>query len=530
MSRDMQLEQLEIQHDERYMWLALFVVVIGTFMAILDSSIVNVAIPQMMTIFGATTDQIEWVLTGYMLTMGVVIPLTGYLGDTFGNKRMYIFALTVFTMGSALCGLVAWSTESMVAARVVQAIGGGMIMPIGMSMIFQTIPLERRGVALGVWGISALAAPAIGPTLSGYIVQYLDWRLIFTINIPVGILGVTFAALILRETPRVRNKRLDWAGALSSGLGLFTLLLALDKVASKGWSSPFIITLFFVCVLSFSALIFIELNHPEPLLDLRILKIFPFTLSVLISAITTIGLFGGVFLIPLYMENLRGYTAMQTGILMAPAAVATALMMPITGRIFDRHGAKWLTVAGISILTIASYLLSKISMDTAFTWLMWVLVIRGVGMGLSMMPIQTAGMNAVPLHLVGRASALSNTLRQVTASLGVAMLTTILQHRQAFHAENYAGILNLTSPSVVKAQAAMQGALAQQGAGPIVARTAPMLQVFREVMQQAMASGLDDTFLVATAICLVGIPLGFLIKKSHKPAKSSEGETMVAEF
>lgn len=517
------------KHDERYMWLALFVIVIGTFMAILDSSIVNVAIPTMMTIFGATTSQIEWVLTGYMLTMGTVIPLTGYLSDTFGYKRMYIFALSVFTIGSALCGM-SWSVESMVAARVIQAIGGGMIMPVGMSMTFKFIPLEKRGVALGIWGISAMAAPAIGPTLSGYIVQYLDWRLIFTVNIPVGIIGVTLATIILQETPKIKNLKFDFWGGFTSALGLFTLLLALSEASDKGWGSLYIIGLLVTSAISLLAFVCIELNHSEPLIDLRVLKIFPFSLSILIGAITQIGLFGGVFLMPLYMQNLRGYSAMQTGMMMFPSAVVTGIMMPISGRIFDRFGAKWLSIVGISILTVFTYMLSRLTLNTPYTTVMLTMAARGVGMGLAMMPMQTAGMNAVPAHCVGRASALSNTVRQAAGSLGIAVLTTILQNRQAFHTIRFTENINLTAPSAVQAQTALQGAMMQQGVGALQAHMGALMQIYGAAVKQAAATGIDDTFIIASLICAVGVPLSFLIRKHVVKAKGHEQhKSMVLE-
>lgn len=516
------------KHEERYMWLALGVVIIGTFMAILDSSIVNVAIPTMMTIFGASTSQIEWVLTGYMLTMGVVIPLTGYLSDSFGYKKIYIFALALFTIGSGLCG-IAWSTESMIAARVIQAVGGGMIMPVGMSMTFKIVPMEKRGVALGIWGISAMAAPAIGPTLSGYIVQYMNWRLIFMVNIPVGIIGVTLASIILRETPRVANLKFDFWGSLTSALGLFTLLLGLSKASEKGWSSGYIIGMLSVSLVCLIAFVIIELSHSDPLIDLRILKIFPFTLSLIIGQITTIGLFGGVFLVPLYMQNLRGYTAMQTGMLMFPSAVATGLMMPISGKLFDKFGAKWVSIIGLSVLTVTTFMLGQLTLDTPYNTVMLLMTFRGIGMGLCMMPMQTAGMNSVPPKLVGRASALNNTIRQASGSLGIAILTTVLQHRQAFHTARYAEIINLSSPQVVQSQTAIQAQLAQQGLNTVTAKMGALMQVYSSLMKNAFVSGLNDTFMVAAAICAVGVPLAFFIKKTSKPVRIVQQKPVAAK-
>ncbi len=217
-----------------YKWLALMVVVFGTFMAILDTSIVNIAIPKMMAVFGVSTEEIKWVLTAYMLTMGTVIPLTGYLGDRFGTKKVYIWALAAFTAGSALCGF-AWSCTAMIMARIIQAVGGGMIMPVSMSIIYQVVPPEERGTALGVWGIASMAAPAIGPTLSGYIVEHLDWRLIFTINIPVGVLGVILTVLLLEEFPKRPSTGFDLMGFITVACGLGSILYVLGEGTAIDW-------------------------------------------------------------------------------------------------------------------------------------------------------------------------------------------------------------------------------------------------------------------------------------------------------
>lgn len=502
------------KHEERYMWLALGVVIVGTFMAILDSSIVNVAIPRMMTIFGATTHEIQWVLTGYMLTMAIIIPLTGYLTDRYGSKRVYIFALTVFTIGSALCG-VAWSTETMVGARVIQAIGGGMIMPVGMSMIFIMIPKEKRGFALGIWGIAAMAAPAIGPTLSGYIIQYLNWRLIFTINIPVGIIGVTLAILYLKDTGKLIRKEFDFMGAITSAICLYTLLLALSKGSDKGWNSPYIIGLFVTSVICLGLFIYIELNHREPLLELRIFKTFTFTLSIVLSSITTIAMFGVVFLMPLYMQNLRGYSPMQTGIMMLPSALVTGMMMPISGKIYDKYGAKWVTLVGIIVLVICTWQLSKLTLETPYITIVLVLTLRGFGMGLSMMPSQTAGMNDIPQRLVARATALNTTIRQVAGSIGIAILSTILQNRSIFHGVRFGENINLGSPQLVAAQMAMQRTLLQHGINPALSKNGLFTQLGGVLKNQVMMASMSDTFLIATFIAMGGIPLALLLKRKH---------------
>ncbi len=515
------------KHEERYMWMALSVVIVGTFMSILDSSIVNVAIPKMMTVFGASTDQIEWVVTGYMLTMSIVIPLTGYLGDRFGIKRLYIMSLIIFTAGSALCGLSV-STQTMIAARVVQAIGGGMIMPVGMAMIFMIVPIEKRGVALGVWGISAMAAPAIGPTLSGYIVQYLDWRLIFTINVPVGIIGTTLAILLLKETEIHENKKFDFIGAITSAIGLFTLLLALDQGNSKGWTSTYEIVLFAISILSIVCFIYQELTYEQPLLDLRVLKNGSFSISLVVSTITTIGMYGALFLIPIYMQNIRGYTPMESGLLSLPMAIVTGIMMPISGKLFDKFGAKWLTIIGLAILSGASFMLSKLTLETSYTVILLIMMVRGLGMGMSMMPVQTNGMNSIPRDQSGRATALNNTLRQVSASLGIAVLTTIFQNREVFHTERLSEAVNLTSPTVVAAQNNFAALAIKNGMSLSAVKSGIFMQIYTQLVKMAAVGGINDALLVSSFICLFGIPVAFFIKKAAAP-EGEKSENFIGE-
>jgi len=500
------------KHEERYMWVALAVVIVGTFMSVLDSSIVNVAVPKMMTVFGASTDKIQWVVTGYMLVMSIVIPLTGYLGDRFGLKKIYVIALITFTVGSTLCGF-AGSTETMIAARVLQGIGGGMIMPVGMAMIYMIVPLEKRGVALGVWGVAAMAAPAIGPPLSGYIVQNLDWRLIFNINIPIGIIGTTLAILLLKETKIVKDKKFDFLGALTSAVGLFTFLLALSEGNSKGWSSIYEIVLFFIASISLLSFVFIELAVEDPLLDLRVLKNTAFSLSLVISAITTIGMYGALFLLPIYMQNIRGYSPMQAGMLSLPMAIVTGIMMPISGSLFDKFGAKWLTAIGISILAGASYLLSKLTLDTSYTVIIMIMMVRGLGMGMSMMPAQAAGMNSIPKNQSSKATALSNTVRQLSGSIGIAILTTVLQHRQVFHTARLSESISLTSPAVVAAQNALSSLAAKSGF---------LMQIYSQLVKKAAVEGINDALLVSTFICLAGVPLAFFINRSNIKNKVQE--------
>jgi len=515
----------EKQEDGLYKWLGLLVVVVGTFMAILDTSIVNIAIPKMMAVFGVTEDSIKWVLTGYMLTMGMVIPLTGYLGDRYGTKKLYIWALAIFTVGSALCGL-APSNSFMIVARIIQALGGGMIMPVGMSMIYQMFPPSERGMALGVWGIAAMAAPAIGPTTGGFIVQYMDWRLIFTVNIPVGVLGVILAMLLLKELPRRPANSFDWIGALSSAIGLSCLLFVFGE-SSINWNDFANILLVIVGVFSLVLFVVNELTHPEPLLDLRLLKIWPFTLSILISSTIGIALFGGVFLLPIFWQNLQGFTALQTGMFMFPSAIATGITMPIGGKLFDKFGAKPLVLPGLIILAITTFQLTKISLATDPHTIMIIYMIRGIGVGLAMMPASTAGMNAVPMHLIGRASALSNVIRQVANSLGITLLTTFMTHTQIVTYYRMAEKVTWFNSGSVYLENALKGLFMHGGMYAGDAQGVSTAVLYGVLQRQALVQAIDDTFFVSFLIVMVTVFLGLLIPKKKLVVKASSGEQPV---
>ena len=491
------------------------VIIIGTFMAILDGSIVNVALPKMMVIFSANTEDIQWILTAYMLTLGVIMPISGFLGDTFGYKRTYITALALFVIGSALCGM-SLGVNTMIAARIIQALGGGIMQPLGMALIYMSFPRSKIGMVLGFWGIAAMAAPAIGPTLGGYLVEYANWRLIFYINLPIGLINLFLAGVILKETPLIKGKHLDWLGIATCSIGLFAILLALSDGNKYGWGSPTIVGLFIIAVLTLSFFVWNELHHPEPILDLRLFKNFIFTISVIIGSLLAMGMFGAIFLVPLLLQSVLGQTAMKTGLIMFPAALASGIMMPISGKLFDKYGARGIVIAGLALVTWTTYAMKDFNAFTPFAMMTVWLTIRGAGMGLAMMPVTTAGMNTVPPHLIGRASALSNVIRQVSSSLGIAMLTTIMQHRQVFHFANLAQSVNLNSSDYVQLQTTLTETATSMGLGFSSAQSFAVSMIAKEIGQLSMIQALDDCFIVASLLCLIGLVLSVFLKESKK--------------
>ncbi|WP_407306942.1 DHA2 family efflux MFS transporter permease subunit [Desulfosporosinus sp. SB140] len=520
--------------DGAYKWFALFVVVIGTFMVMLDSSIVNIAIPKMMSVFGADLDSVKWILTGYTLAMGAIVPITGFLSDTIGIKKLFMFALSIFTIGSFLCGF-AWSNNVMIVFRVIQAIGGGAIMPVGMSYIMQIFPLHERGKALGFWGIASMAAPAIGPTLGGYIIQAMDWRFIFYVNVPIGIFGVLFASILLKEPPLKPYKgNFDFIGFFSSVIGIVSLLYVLGEADNIDWGNikfPLLIAL--GC---FSMLIFVvnELMHPDPLLELRVFKIYDFSLSQLITTITMLALMGGMYVLPLFLQNLRGYTAMETGLILFPSAIASGLMMPVSGAIFDRFGAKVVTIPGLLIVAYATYKMSLFNMDTPAATITFIATIRGLGLGLSMMPVNTAAMNAVPRHLYPKATALSTTVRSITQAMAITFMTTIISTKSNF---NYARLAEQITPfnhTATYATNLLQGVFMSSGLSQGDAQVSAFSTLGQLIYGQSYLDAMNYAIAVTVPAVFIAVVLVLMMRPKkattkNKPNTSLEGEKAAHE-
>lgn len=476
--------------------LQMFIILLGAFMAVLDTSVVQVAVPTMEAELSATTDQIQWVLTGYLLVLGVLVPMSGWLTDRFGAKKLFLFSIATFTIGSALCGM-AWNLPSIIFFRVIQGLGGGFMMPVAMSMIYLIFPPERRGSAMGLFGIVIMVAPAIGPLLSGWLVQEASWRLIFYINVPVGVVATFLAYTRLYEFPHQVKAPLDLAGVIFSVSGFFSLLYGFSNVAQYGWHSwqvePFVIA----GVVLLAILVVVELRQEHPLIQLRVLKDYMYSMSLIISSLVYVSLFVGIFLMPLFLQNIMGYNALQTGAFLTPAALASAAMMVVSGRLFDKLGARPLGLVGLLILVVTTYGYTHLDLNSSAAFIQTLYITRSVGMGLTMMPITTAGMNTIPPQLISQGSALSNTVRQTAASLGTAILTNYLTQREQLHAVHLSQQLSLFSPQGVQFQVLVQR-LAHQGMSLAQAKTEAAILVYRTIQTQAFVHALDDTFWIST--------------------------------
>ncbi|MDD2421825.1 MAG: DHA2 family efflux MFS transporter permease subunit [Heliobacteriaceae bacterium] len=508
--------------QQRGILVTTLVVVIGSFMAVLDSSILNVALPKLMVLFGVDTKQIEWLLTAYMLVSGSVIPITNYLGDTYGYKRLYTGSLIIFTFGSLLCSL-GWSNNSLICFRIIQGIGGGLLMPTGMALLFKLIPREKIGVAMGLFGLSMAVAPSVGPTLGGFILDEYSWRWLFMINVPVGILGVTLCQAFLVETTRRAVHRFDGWGLALGSASAFLYLLALAKGQDWGWTSYPIVMLLLTATTLLAILIIVELDHPEPMINIRLFREPNFTYSVILSCGLAVILFTGVILVPIYLQNIRGYSAMETGLLLMPQALATGVMAPVAGKVFDKFGPRPLLLVGLPLMFYSNWQFYQLGLDTPDAVINRLMVLRGLGLGLTMMPITTAGVNAVPVRESGAASALNTLTRMIAGSFGIALVMTIMENRQFFHQHRLAENLDLFSPTWVMIQQVATGIFAATGDTTAAAPAGVSLLATQVQMHAATWAIADVFYLFAFGILLL-TPVAFLLKKPANPAPELSGK------
>jgi EmrB/QacA subfamily drug resistance transporter len=517
--------RLNALHGLNYQWQVLICTVFGTFMVALDQTVVNIALPKITTVFGVGVHETQLVVTSYMLALAVIMPATGFLSDTFGTKRLFLITMALFTMGSLLCGL-AWNNTSLVAFRVIQGLGGGMMSPLGMTMLFQAVPPQQRNTIMGFYGLPLMLAPVLGPTLGGYLVEYVDWRFIFTLNVPIGILGLFLGFTLLRETRHVPGLKFDLRGFLLSAVAFSALLLAFSDAATDGWTSPTILLRFGVGIISLALWVWVELTDPHPLLDLRLFAIPVFAFSTLITFVLTVGMFGGMLLLPLFLQNLRGLGAAETGLILISQVLPMMVAMPVIGRLVDKVGARPIILLGLPFLAVTTWQMSQLDLNTTDMTLRLWLAGRGCAMGFVMMPSMTAGLNAVPLAKMSRGSAISNVMRQVFGAFGTAIVVTILQQRQAFHT---AMLSQLVTPDNVPLQQVMSSTQVWalgQGMSSAQAQVMGLMLVARQVGVNAAVMSYDDVFRITAAVTLLAV-LPALFLNTRKAARGAPGAAAV---
>ncbi len=511
--------------NESYKWIILANVMIGTFMAVLDATVVNVGLPKIMASFGIGIDKAEWIITIYMLAMAVALPISGWLADKFGYKRMYFIGLSLFTMGSLLCG-ISTNENMLILSRVIQGFGAGVIQPVGAAIVMREFPKKQLGMALGFWGIASAASLSFGPLIGGYLIDTFSWPFIFGVNIPLGIIGLAATFIIQHEYRNKRIRKFDIIGFISIIIFLPVTLYALSEgtavTNSAGWSAPYILVCFAIAIIALAVFITTELTVSEPLIDLSLLGNRNFGMCSIISLVFGIGNFGSMFLLPIYLQTSLGYTAVQAGAVFLPVGIVQGIMSPFSGKLADKMNPKIPLAIGIILFALSLYLNYSLTYLTETPFIMISLYLRGFSMGLLFAPLQSLSFSQIPREKMAQASGISNTLRQVGASFGIALLATLLTTRATYHTQMYSRAIEPQAQAYVNTTNRINNQVVQYaGYSYSNASKQGQSEIVNNVKKQAYIQGIDDDFFLAALVSILGaIPVIFLIyKKKDKVQK-----------
>lgn len=414
-----------------YKYFIAVVYVVALFMDLLDSTIVNVALPTFARDFHAGTTVIEWVVTGYLLSLAVFIPVSGWAGDRFGTKRVFLFALSIFSLGSLLCS-IAGSIDSLIAFRIVQGIGGGMLTPVGATMLYRAFgPAERARIS-SILIVPAVLAPASGPLIGGYLLQVTTWRALFWLNVPIGVLGLVLSGRYLREQREDNPGRFDPWGFALAAVGLSSVLYGLALAGDDGFSSGRVLGLEAAGLVTLVGFAIVELRTAQPMLDLRLFRHRLFASGIIVQFFAFGGQFGTLFLLPLLLQTERGLSPLQSGLTTFPQAIGVMMISPIAGRIYGRLGPRWMAVGGLTLAGAATLAFLRVDLQSSLWWIRAIMLARGCGFALSLIAMQTATFATVPRESLGRGNAIYSVTRQVGVSLAVAAFATVLSSQLHF--------------------------------------------------------------------------------------------------
>jgi EmrB/QacA subfamily drug resistance transporter len=466
------------------------VLLVSAFVAVLNQTLLNTALPNIMESLNVSASTSQWLMTGFMLVNGVMIPITAFLIGKFTTRRLFFTAMTLFTIGTVVA-TVAPNFPVLLSGRLIQASGAGIMMPLMQTVMLMIFPIEKRGTVMGMAGLVIAFGPAIGPTLSGYLVEEYSWRVPFMVIIPIAIGAIVFGAFALKNVTKQTNPTIDILSIILSTFGFGGLLYGLSSAGNDGWDSANVYVAVIIGVISLTAFILRQFRLEKPILEFRVFGNKIYALAAVISMVVMMSMLGAELLIPIYMQTMRGFTAFESGLLLLPGAIVMGVMSPISGKIFDKVGARWLAIIGLTIIAVTTFELSNLTATTSYTFILVMYAIRMMGIAMVMMPVSTAGLNQLSTEWIPHGTAMNNTMRTIAGSIGTALLVTVMT--------------NASKDYVPSAGETKQ-----------------------QIMSNAMIHGINVAFLVATVIAIVGIVLSFFIKGKSKtdqkdPAAETEG-------
>lgn len=477
--------------------LLMAVMIAGAFVAILNETLLNIALPPIMRDMSISANTAQWLTTAYMLTNGVLIPVTAFLIQRFSTRALFITAVGIFSVGTLIAAL-APVFGVLLVGRIVQASGAAIMLPLLMNVVFTVFPLEKRGAAMGMLGMVITFAPAIGPTLSGWLVEHHSWRLLFFIVLPIALLDLVFAVISLKNVTRLSAPKISVLSIILSTLGFGGLLFGFSRAGTSGWGDDVVVISLVVAVISLVAFILYQFKLNEPMLEFRVFRYPMFSLTTVISILVTMAMFASMLLLPIYLQTIRGFTSLQSGLLVLPGAILMGIMSPVTGRIFDKVGARWLAVIGATLTSAAMFGFTRITVSTSFLSMAILYAFVMLGMSLMMMPIMTAGLNQLPQQLNPHGTAMANTVQQVAGAIGTALLVTIMTNESTSH---------------------MRALLSTFGTSK------PTQQQLATAAKQASVYGMTSAFWVGLIICIGALVLSFFISRTKTIAEPALGST-----
>ena len=498
-------------------WLIAFSVMLATFMEVLDTSVANVSLPHIAGSLAATPEEATWVLTSYLVSNAIILPATGWLSSFFGRKRFLIVCIIIFTLASALCGM-ATSLGMIIVARILQGVGGGALQPIAQAVLLESFPQEQRGAAMAVFGLGVVTAPIIGPTLGGWITDNYSWRWIFYINLPVGALAILMTSLFVEDPPYVKAQRapkIDYIGFGLMAVGLGALQIVLDKGQQEDWfESAFIVRLSLLALFALVAFVIWELTTDHPIVDLRVFANRNFAVGTALITSVGIVLFGTIALLPLFLQTLLGYPAVESGLTVSPRGFGSIASMIIVGRLIGKVDGRWLIMFGFAVLAYATYMFAGLNLEIASGNVTWPNIISGFAMGFIFVPMTTLSISTLPNEQIGNATGVYNLMRNLGGSIGIALVTTFLARGAQMHQAIMVAHLTPYDPIYQERLRQMTNALAAHG-NPATAPQQAYGAIYGTLLKQASLMSYIDNFRFLAFLCLLCIPAALLFKRTR---------------
>lgn len=472
------------------------ILMVGAFIAFLNNTLLNIALPSIMKDLNVETSTVQWLSTGFMLVNGILIPTTAFLIRKYSVRNLFLTAILLFTAGTILGG-TAEVFPVLLAGRMLQASGSAILMPLLMNVMLVSFPIEKRGTAMGIFGLILMAAPAIGPTLSGWIIEKYNWRMLFHFITPIAVVTLILGFFWLKDKKEKIDIKLDYLSLLLSSIGFGGLLYGFSSAGSKGWDSIHVYLPLIVGTISLIIFVLRSINQENPMLNFSVFKYPMFALSATIAMVVNMSMFSGMLLLPIYIQTLRGISPLDAGLMLLPGALIMAVMSPITGKLFDKIGGRILAITGLSITVFTTYLFSQLGFDDSYGYLIAIYSIRMFGMSMVMMPVSTNGLNQLPAVYYPHGTAMNNTLSQISGAIGTAVLVTVMSSKAASIGEKlgqeaYASLVASGNTITEEVLAAMEV----------------------QVKAQATLEGINFAFVISTFIALVALILAFFIKRS----------------